>query len=160
MNHSSNDVKVTSPNQLFTQYYVTRCLWRWWSRTWPSPPTRCCPTSFWSQCSPAWSTEPWRKTLWWRVAGLYFKILLKAKETKQSNLSIPVRLHLLMCSTWGKDHRASSRYCAWVPSQEIFHNPLCQGLAAMDTGARDSLADVISRSLTKLATQPEGKVTF
>ena len=30
----------------------------------------------------------------------------------------------------------------------------------MDTGARDSLADVISRSLTKLATQPEGKVTF
>ena len=37
---------------------------------------------------------------------------------------------------------------------------LYQGLAAMDTGARDSLADVISRSLTKLATQPEGKVTF
>ena len=82
MNHSSNDVKVTSPNQLFTQYYVTRCLWRWWSRTWPSPPTQCCPTSFWSQCSPAWSTEPWRKTLWWRVAGLYLKILPKAKETK------------------------------------------------------------------------------
>ena len=30
----------------------------------------------------------------------------------------------------------------------------------MDTGARDSLADVISKSLTKLATQPEGKVIF
>ena len=28
----------------------------------------------------------------------------------------------------------------------------------MDTGARDSLADVISKSLVKLATQPEGKV--
>ena len=80
MNHSSNDVKVTSPNQLFTQYYVTRCLWRWWSRTWPSPPTQCCPTSFWSQCSPAWSTEPWRKTLWWRVAGLYLYTLTKAKN--------------------------------------------------------------------------------
>ena len=33
-----------------------------------------------------------------------------------------------------------------------------QGLAAMDAGARDSLADVISKSLVKLATQPEGKV--
>jgi len=32
-----------------------------------------------------------------------------------------------------------------------------QGLAAMDAGARDSLADVISKSLVKLATQPEGK---
>ena len=28
----------------------------------------------------------------------------------------------------------------------------------MDAGARDSLADVISKSLVKLATQPEGKV--
>ena len=30
----------------------------------------------------------------------------------------------------------------------------------MDAGARDSLADVISKSLVKLATQPEGKVIF
>ena len=37
-------------------------------------------------------------------------------------------------------------------------NLFCQGLAAMDAGARDSLADVISKSLVKLATQPEGKV--
>ena len=39
-------------------------------------------------------------------------------------------------------------------------NFVCQGLAAMDAGARDSLADVISKSLVKLATQPEGKVIF
>merc|ERR1712240_357837 len=32
-----------------------------------------------------------------------------------------------------------------------------QALALLDTGARDSLSDVLSKSLSKLATQPEGK---
>ena len=32
-----------------------------------------------------------------------------------------------------------------------------QALPLLDSGARDSLNDIISKSLTKLATQPEGK---
>ena len=32
-----------------------------------------------------------------------------------------------------------------------------QALTLLDSGARDSLTDIISKSLSKLATQPEGK---
>ena len=36
---------------------------------------------------------------------------------------------------------------------------LPQALAVLDAGARESLADILSKSLAKLAGQPEGKVT-
>ena len=55
------------------------------------------------------------------VKSCRFVSLYLNKSKKQNNLPffIPVRLRLSMCSTWGKDHRASSRYCACFPSQDI-----------------------------------------
>ena len=37
------------------------------------------------------------------------------------------------------------------------HQGQSQALTLLDSGARDSLTEIINKSLTKLATQPEGK---
>ena len=92
-----------------------------------------------------------------RFVSLY---LNKSKKTKQSTLFHSSETALVDVLHMRKGPQGQQQVLCLFPIPRYPLYLLYQGLAAMDTGARDSLADVISRSLTKLATQPEGKVTF
>merc|ERR1712156_112825 len=94
------------------------------------------------------------------LVAMMISHLAKSSDSMLPNELLKPVLTCLVNGTMEKNSMVKS--CSETALVDVLHmrkgpQGQQQGLAAMDTGARDSLADVISRSLTKLATQPEGK---